>query len=197
MQGLRGPEMDYGGTIVTTTGKDKRTRWLSFLVFLLVAFASSAYERQMRINKMNRMAAINAAHEARVAAMDASIFADKRFYLSDVRAAWRAHLVTTMAEINQTMSEIRAENGGKLERVNQTDYDAAKKMCDDVSALLDMFDKAEWVPGIDGAPVIKDGPLKERVRSESATIETDLSALNAADKAANDGYAKQQSEERK
>jgi hypothetical protein len=182
---------------VTAAPKDTRMRWLSFLVFFLVAFAWPAYQHQVTIDKLNKMAGINATHKARVAAMHSSIPSDKRFYLPDVRAAWRTHVVASMDEINQSMSEIRAANDGKLESVNQADYDASKKVCTDMLTLLDMLDKAEWVPGVDGSPVIKDGLLKEQVRSEYTIIDADLNALNVADKAADDGFTKQQSEERK
>jgi hypothetical protein len=182
---------------VTAAPKDTRMRWLSFLVFFLVAFAWPAYRHQVTIDKLNKMAGINATHKARVAAMHSSIPSDKRFYLPDVRAAWRTHVVASMDEINQSMSEIRAANDGKLESLNQADYDASKKVCTDMLTLLDMLDKAEWVPGVDGSPVIKDGLLKEQVRSEYTIIDADLNALNVADKAADDGFTKQQSEERK
>jgi hypothetical protein len=143
------------------------------------------------------MAAITAAHEARVAAFDNRILEDKRWELPKVRAQLRARETAVCEEVDGTMQEIKDANGGKLEPENAADYNASKKVCDDTFAIYDIADRAVWVPGADGGFVIKDGELKDRFRSKYATLEDDLNALKAADSAADAGFKKQQVEGRK
>jgi hypothetical protein len=180
---------------VLTTPK-KSYRWIGWFVFAFIVFGSRAYERQVHIDKLDKMRAITNAHDARVATFDKSILADKRFERPEVRAAWRSYTALVSNEMNRTEKELRKANDGELPPVNTTDFNAGQKVCKDTFAFLDTLDKAEFVPGASDSPVVKDGELKEQFKRQMATLAADSKALDIAEKAANDGYAKQQSEGR-
>jgi hypothetical protein len=178
---------------------EKKTsdRLIGLGFFILFVIGAHVYDRHKQIALLDRMAAITAAHQARVAAFDNHILEDKRWELPEVRAQLRVHMTAVCKEADETAQETKDANGGKLEPENAADYNAAKKVCDDTFALYDIADHAEWVPGADGGFVINDGELKDRFRSKYAMLQEDVKSLNAADSVANAGFKKQQAEGRK
>jgi len=173
------------------------SKWMSFLVFALIAFVWPAYMHQKRLVKLDRMAAISAEHEAREAAIDNSSLKDSRINLSEVRAARRAYEVTMCGEGDRYMQEISDANGGHPEPLNQSNYDAERKVCADSLAILDTWDRAEWVPGVNGTPVISQENLRALVVSQHATLSADQETLKATIGVVDKDYKKEQSEARR
>jgi len=153
-----------------------------------------AYEHHKRIAKLHQMAAISARHDAREAAIEANHITDGRMYLPEARQKARTFPDATCGEDARYIKEISDANDGKPEAVNQVNYDAERKVCADSTAILDDLDRADWTAGAEpGSMVVRDGNLKERLRSEYAKLATDDKALTAAMANADHEYKREQS----
>ena len=126
---------------------------------------------------------------------------DPRFYLPEVRQRYAAQETVACAEADQTISEIKNANDGILRPENEADYEAIKKVCQDTFDFLSIAQEADnpsqWVPGVDGGYVLRDGPLKERFRAAYEKYEADSKKLDELDNATQTTYERQQSDGKK
>jgi hypothetical protein len=141
--------------------------------------------------KLQTMRDVTDAHKRRVAAMT-DTWPDAPLSTQAGRDYIRKFQTLVCSEAHQYEAEIRAANDNTLIPANARDVAATYKVCDDGLQIIDLADKATWVDSVSGEPVIKDGPLKDQMRTLIATLDADQKTLDAAEKVAKDAYKQDQ-----
>jgi len=164
---------------------------ISLVAFFIFKGLIGVYHDHNVAEKLQTMRDVTAAHKRRVAAMT-DTWPDAPLSTQAGRDHMRKFQTLVCSEAHQSEAEIRAANDNILRPENATDVAATYKVCDDTLQIIDLADKATWVDGVSGEPVIKDGPLKDQLRTLIATLDADQKALDAAEKVVNDAYKQQQ-----
>jgi hypothetical protein len=172
-----------------STGPKKRPiRWMwVLLAFFVFKGLIGAYHG----HNLGKMQKVTEDHKARAAALINSS-PDASPSTQEGRDRLREFQNRVCDEMHQTEAEIRAANDNMLMPANAADLAAGYKVCADTFQLLDLADKAVWVKGASGYPVVQDGPLKDRYKALLVTLASDQKTLDAAEKVANDRYEAQQ-----
>ena len=172
---------------VERSRKPRWPLWILVALFVCGNFAKDRWDAQQRLDRVREMTEV---HIAR----DNSFQEPEKLvpWKPESRAAWVNYWTATCGELDRYETEQKKFNDGKLAPANQADFASSRKLCTDMFLLLNDFEKSQWVPGVDGKPTMKNGPVKDDANQIADGIPAELDAFNKAEAAVDAAYAKEQ-----